>query len=154
MIPHTHFVPSIDIQLKKTATPFGRSLGLHINNRATMINKVREGLDVSVVIHLSKTMGLTEQAVAKLALITTRTLTRRKTEGKLRIDESDRLARIAMVFDEAVDMLGGDKTKASHWFTTPKKALGGASPADYVDTEMGVQEVRNLIARIRHGVFS
>ncbi len=154
MIQHAHFVPSTNTSPKTPTTPLGRSLGLRINNRTTMINKVREGLDVNVVIHLSKTMGLTEQAVAKLALITTRTLTRRKTEGKLRTDESDRLARIAMVFDEAVDMFNGDKTKASHWFTTPKKALGGASPTDYVDTEIGVQEVRNLIARIRHGVFA
>ncbi len=154
MIEHAHFVPSINTQPEKPIASLGRSLGLRINNRATMISKVREGLDVNVVIHLSKTMGLTEQAVAKLALITTRTLTRRKTEGRLRTDESDRLARIAMVFDEAVDMFDGNKTKASHWFTTPKKALGNASPTEYVDTEMGVQEVSDLIARIRHGVFS
>ena len=67
---------------------------------------------------------------------------------------TDRIARIAMLFDEAVELFEGDRARASHWFRSPRKALGGAAPIEYADTEPGAREVRDLIGRIEHGVFA
>jgi len=43
---------------------------------------------------------------------------------------------------------------AAHWLHTPKRALGGAAPIEYADTEPGVREIQDLIGRLEHGVFS
>ena len=133
---------------------FGRSLGLKAKSRDVLINKIKKGLDVSRLRHLSKEINIQEKELAKFAMIPPRTLARRKAIGRLSPDESDRIARISMLFDEAVNLFGGDRAKASSWFLSSKKALGGASPIEFSETEPGTQEVRDLIGRIEHGVFS
>lgn len=133
---------------------FGRSLGLKTRSRMGLIRAIKKGLDISKFSHLSKEINIQEKELAKFATISYRTLARRKESGRLSSDESDRVARISMLFDEAVDLFEGDKARASTWFLTPKKSLGDATPIEYAETEPGTQEVRDLIGRIEHGVFS
>ena len=68
-------------------------------------------------------------------------------------DESERLFRIASLFDRAVEVLG-DKETAKQWFKGPKRALGGQTPLQFADTEPGANEVAALLGRLEHGVFS
>jgi putative toxin-antitoxin system antitoxin component (TIGR02293 family) len=91
--------------------------------------------------------------LARVAHIATRTLSRRKKEGHLDTDESERLFRIGALFDRAAEVLGG-KEVAREWFKTPLRALGGQSPLEYADTEPGAREVEDLLGRVEHGVFS
>ena len=133
---------------------YGRSLGLRVKNRDRFIAEIQKGLKVSTFGHFSKQVDLQERELAQFAIISTRTLARRKEEGRLSADESDRLVRLSMLFDEAVDLFEGNRSLASKWFRSPKKALGGLSPIEYANTEPGTQEVRDLIGRIEHGVFS
>jgi len=132
----------------------GRSLGLKVKSREGFIRKIREGLDIKALEYFSHVIELSDRELAQYADISVRTLARRKQEGKLQADESDRVARISMLFDEAVNLFDNDEKRAAYWFRTPKKALGGASPIEYADTEPGAQEVRDLIGRIEHGVFA
>jgi putative toxin-antitoxin system antitoxin component (TIGR02293 family) len=133
---------------------FGRSLGLKVKSRKVLIREIKKGLEVSRLRHLSKEINIQERELAKFAAIPPRTLARRKEIGRLSSDESDRLTRISMLFDEAVNLFDGDRAKASSWFLSPKKALGGSSPIEFSETEPGTLEVRDLIGRIEHGVFS
>lgn len=73
-------------------------------------------------------------------------------EGRLRSDESERVVRIARLFDRTLQVLGGED-KARQWLRTPKRALAGQSPLEYADTEPGAEEVTNLLGRLEHGVF-
>ena len=98
-------------------------------------------------------MGISEQALASVTKIAVQTLTLRKKEGRLHIDESERLLRIGMLYDRAVEVLGGQEV-ARQWFVTPLTALGCVSPLDYADTEPGAREVEDLLGRIEYGVFS
>lgn len=132
----------------------GHSLGLKAKSRKVFISEIKKGLKVSQFIHLSKEINIQERELAKFASIPLRTLARRKEAGRLSSDESDRIARISMLFDETINLFEGDQAKASAWFLSPKKALGGSSPIEFSDTEPGTQEVRDLIGRIEHGVFS
>ena len=155
---HKQFIPSqTDAKPARSGrrvTHCGRSLGLRVKSREGFIRKIRAGLDVKALEYFSNIIELPDRELAQYADISARTLARRKQEGKLQADESDRVARISMLFDEAVDLFEDDEKRAAHWFRTPKKALGGASPIEYADTEPGVQEVRDLIGRIGHGVFA
>ncbi len=131
-----------------------RSLGLNLRSRAELIERIRKGLPVKALGNLARSLGLPEREVARHVGISARTLARRKTEGRFHPDESNRITRLSMLFDDVVELFEGNTTSAAHWFHTPKKALGGATPIEYADTEPGVREIQDLIGRLEHGVFS
>jgi putative toxin-antitoxin system antitoxin component (TIGR02293 family) len=57
------------------------------------------------------------------------------------------------VFDLAVQVLGSE-SEALAWFNQANRALGEEKPATVAQTEEGAQEVKHLLGRIEHGVFS
>lgn len=145
--------PSIEIKLPVTVSSYGASLGLHLKKPEMVINSIKEGLPVSAFEQLCANMDVNVSNMAGIVRIARRTLVRRKREGKLKPSESERVYRLSSLFDKAVQVLGtGDA--ASQWFKTPKKALGGKTPLEYSDTELGAREVEDLLGRLEHGVFS
>jgi len=93
-----------------------------------------------------------EQLAAKLS-ISRSTLQRRKANGRLSPDESDKVMRFARLLEHATDVFG-DIDKARAWLKHPQYGLGGAVPLDYAETEIGAREVDNLLGRIDYGVYS
>lgn len=132
---------------------YGAVLGLKWQNKDDLIRLLRRGLPVSAFETLQAEIGVSAQTLARTTHIATRTLSRRKREGHLDTDESERLFRIGALFDRAVEVLGG-KEAARKWFKTPLRALAGQSPLEYADTEPGAREVEDLLGRVEHGVFS
>lgn len=139
--------------LRSQSNPMGATVGQRFENSADMIATLKEGLPISAFEAVKEALGISEQALSEVTRIATRTLTRRKREGRLHTDESERLLRIGLLFDRAVEVLG-TREAAQQWFVTPLQALGGATPLDYADTEPGAREVEDLLGRIAHGVFS
>ncbi len=131
----------------------GSSLGLPAGNSSTLIKIVKEGLPLKNFKYLSDYMNITLSELARVLCIPDRTLARRRREGRLHADESDRLLRIGILFENAARVLGG-RDQAQQWLKTPKKALGGEIPLEYANTEIGAREVEDLLGRIEHGVFS
>lgn len=87
----------------------------------------------------------------------TRTLARRRKVGRLDSEESDRLYRVARVFERAVSVFGGDRLaveEARQWFHTPLWALGDETPLLYLQTETGAIEVDALLDRMDFGVLA
>lgn len=136
------------------APRLGRSLGLRVESREQFMVAIRKGLTFRAFDHLAQALAVSDSELAKIVSISGRTLSRRREEGHFQAEESDRLARIAMLFDEAVTLFEGDEATAATWLTTPKKALADATPLQYADTEPGAQEVRDLIGRLEYGIFS
>ena len=145
------------IKVKKNTEPnaigFQRTLGISVKHRTHMIGKIRDGLGFASFDRLAREMRLNTAEFAKAADIPESTLNRRKKDGRLHPDESDRLVRLACVFNQAVELFEGDSARAATWFRSVKKALNHTSPLDYSDTEIGTQEVTDLIGRLEHGVF-
>ncbi len=129
-------------------------LGLEEMGTAELVRRVGEGFPYEVLDHLRESVGLSTSSLAQLLSINARTLNRRKLEGRLNPDESDRVLRIARVYANALGLFGGDLDKARRWLSTPKVALGGETPLDYAQVEVGAREVLDLIGRIEHGVPS
>ena len=99
-------------------------------------------------------MGLSREEMAELVQIRPRTLDRRKKEGRLHPEESDRLLRASRVFGRAIALFEGDVEGALGWLSSPQRALGGAVPLEMARTEIGAGEVEDLIGRLEHGVFA
>lgn len=146
-------------ELKKkrpdVARGFSRALGqIAKSGRVKTIRAIKKGVAYTTFETLQEEIGVSKETLSKTVNIATRTLHRRKQEGKFRSDESERVYRVAKLFDKTLALFEGDISQARHWFSSPKKALGGKTPIEFADTELGAQEVINLIGRMEHGVFS
>jgi putative toxin-antitoxin system antitoxin component (TIGR02293 family) len=134
-------------------TDFGL-LGMDEAGTNELVRQVSAGFPYEVLESLRENTGLSMGEIARLVQINPRTLSRRKREGRLHADESDRVLRLSRVYGRTLGLFGGDLGKARHWLSTPKVALGGESPLDYASVDVGAQEVVDLIGRIEHGVPS
>ncbi len=114
--------------------------------------QVMDGLPYAPLERLQRALGLTAPQVAALLQIPPRTLSRRKSDGRLRPAESDRLLRAAVLYGKAVNLFGGDQNAAKRWFLTSMLALGGNSPFEYAKTEVGAREVERVIGRLEEGI--
>lgn len=132
----------------------GRSLGLSAKSSGELIRQVERGFSFAALRNLETRSGITVPRLAEIIGIPERTLARRKAGGRLTTDESERLLRIARVFEKAVDLFEGNGSEALDWLNSPKKALDNHVPLTYSRTELGAREVENLIGRLEYGVFS
>lgn len=125
-----------------------------VRNAEELVEQVRSGLPASAVTWMAETLDLKRDRVAERLNIPPRTLSRRlATKSRLTHDESDRALRMARVVALAKDILGTEE-KASHWLSSPNRALGGHRPFDQLDTELGVRSVEEVLHRIAYGMYS
>jgi len=129
-------------------------LGFDTTDTKALVRRLGEGFAFGSVVRLQQALGLPLDAVAGLVGIPARTIARRKLEGRLRPEESERVLRIARVFDLAAALFEHDLASANVWLREPKKALGGEAPLQFARTEVGAREVEHLIGRLEHGVLS
>jgi putative toxin-antitoxin system antitoxin component (TIGR02293 family) len=119
-----------------------------------MIQRVQKGFPYSALLRFHKASGLPVGVIAELIQLPQRTLMRRKAQGRLRPDESERLLRVSRVFEQALALFAGDVIAARRWLTTPSMELDNTPPLDFARTEVGAREVEDLIGRLEHGVFT
>ncbi len=127
--------------------------GKRPKNAAELIAVLKQGVPVSNFRGLAKAMGIAIDDLCRVTGIALRTLRRRKQDGRLTPQESERVYRVANVFNGAVTVFGGSAA-ASTWMREPLLALSGRTPLDYCGTEIGAREVEEILGRIQHGDFS
>lgn len=132
----------------------GESVGIKAGNMSSVIKKVREGLPYAAIATLGRESGISIKSIAQVVQIPLRTLARRKQAGRLAQDESERLLRLGMVYEKALDLFEGDRVATLRWLNLPAKAFAGETPLTMTQTELGAREVEDLIGRLEHGVFS
>jgi putative toxin-antitoxin system antitoxin component (TIGR02293 family) len=87
-------------------------------------------------------------------IIPARTLKHRRQRNEpLNLDESDRLARVARLYELAVKVFG-DADKARRWLSKPKERFRELSPVDMMRTELGGRQVEEMLYQIDEGMFA
>lgn len=122
-------------------------------NPANLIDMVRIGLPVSELDALQNVLDVPIDKLAPKLGISKATLHRRKAAGRLEPEESDRVVRFARLMGKAVEVFESEEA-ARGWLSSPQYGLGGETPLEYADTELGAREVQNLLGRIDHSVYS
>jgi putative toxin-antitoxin system antitoxin component (TIGR02293 family) len=117
------------------------------------IERIHAGLGFQAVRNLQKALDLPLEKMAAVLGMSRATLHRRKTQGKIDQNESERLVRYQRLLEKADDVFG-DVATARKWLTHKQPGLGGAVPLDFARTEIGAREVENLLGRIEYGVYS
>jgi putative toxin-antitoxin system antitoxin component (TIGR02293 family) len=129
-------------------------LGLKVGQTPELLKRIKEGLGYSSWESFIRNTDLRKEDAITFVQISPRTLSRRKEEGRLHPDESDRLIRAARIFALASELFDGDVDSARRWLTRAQPALGGSAPIEYASTEVGAREVEALIGRLEHGIPS
>lgn len=86
-------------------------------------------------------------------VIPARTLKHRRSHKQpLSRDESDKLARLARVFDQAVSVFGGVE-EARTWLSKPKKRFDERTPLQMLRIDVGGRMVEEMLGQIDEGMF-
>jgi putative toxin-antitoxin system antitoxin component (TIGR02293 family) len=117
-----------------------------------LITLCRYGFSSKAFDEVAAHLQVPDLRLADIIHIPKSTLTRRKREGKLSYEESERLFRIARMFALAEKALGS-KENAREWLNTPSGDFFGKMLLDYADTDIGVREVEAVLDRIADGVI-
>lgn len=131
----------------------GWSLGLKTFDAVKVAQRLKRGLPYQSLARLARNSELSPETIGKVTGIPQRTLARRKAQGKLTPHESERVYRLALIFEKTLELFEEDVVAARQWLTTPARGLANHTPLEMVETEIGAREVENLIGRLEHGVF-
>jgi putative toxin-antitoxin system antitoxin component (TIGR02293 family) len=128
-------------------------LGRSLKNQTDLQAAIRDGFPQPVVDEVMQGARLTLKELAASLDLSPRSLQRRRRYGRLARFESDRLYRLARIVALAKHFLG-DEAVATRWMKRPNRALGGDTPLNSIDTELGARAVENLLGRIAYGGVS
>ena len=129
------------------------AVGRSVRSQTDLQAAIREGLPQTVVEEVMHAANLTLKELAASLDLSPRSLQRRRREGRLARHESDRLYRLARIIALAKRYLG-DNEAATRWLKRPNRALGGSTPLELMDTELGARAVENVLGRIAYGGVS
>lgn len=122
-----------------------------VRTRQDLMDIVRKGFPYAALEQLMRAIGLSREEIETVLALPTRTLTRRKQAQHLQTVESDRLLRLARVAAHAIAALGS-VDKAALWLHRPNRGLGKNTPLFLLDTDLGTQQVDDILTRIEHGI--
>lgn len=143
--------------------PHGAVTKLYRVDPQARIAAIRQGIPASMVGELSSTMGMSKELLLGSLGLSRATISRKeKDETALSKDESERVLGVASLIGKVQTMVeeSGDPSgfNAAHWLADwlakPLPALGGATPASYMDTFEGQRLVAELLSMSQSGAYA
>ena len=131
----------------------GDILGVAAPDTDALIELLREGLPVSSFEALQVRLGWSRSALADALRIPERTLMRRYKQGRFSLEESQHLLRLARIVAQGEELFSHTH-RLGAWLREPVRGLGNKRPIDYLDTDIGAEEVEDLIMRLLHGIVT
>jgi len=125
-------------------------------NQLTLMEKlalVEKGISKESLESLKAMAGLDYDQLAQVLNVARATLINKKSPDKFNTDLSDKIMSLADIFSFGFEVFE-DQDHFRKWLQSPLQALGGKKPFDLLHSSFGREEVRNLIGRIEHGVYS
>jgi putative toxin-antitoxin system antitoxin component (TIGR02293 family) len=117
------------------------------------IERVEAGVAVETITEFVAASGVDFKDIYN-NVIPARTLKHRRSRKHcLSADESDKLARLVRVFDQAVSVFG-DPGLARNWLQKPKKRFDARTPLDMLRTDFGGRMVEEMLGQIDDGMFA
>src|SRR6478672_9755381 len=94
------------------------------------IGRIHAGLSFRAVQNLQHALDLPLEKIATFLGMSRATLHRRKTQGKIARDESEKLVRYQQLVKRAAQVFGS-AAAAREWLTHPQPGLGNAKPVEF-----------------------
>jgi putative toxin-antitoxin system antitoxin component (TIGR02293 family) len=128
-----------------------KALGRKVRSQEDLVERVRKGLPFTALSAVMEEYGISRDLMCDVLQLSSRNFLRRKEQSRLSADESDRLYRLARVLAHA-DRVFEDPDESAEWIRTPNASLGKQQPLTLLDTDIGVQQVDQVLGRIEHGI--
>lgn len=156
MMPSTNSFSILEQQLTEQAnnmdTPSGIWADIGVPKcGALLFASLNNGFDYSTVDALAM-YGVNRKELSAVTGITLSTLDRRKAEGHLNTQESDKVYGLVRLIDAAMDLFSDNKEQADTWIRQRTKGLGGRAPIEMIRTSAETESVIDYIGRIKHGI--
>ena len=126
-------------------------LGRQARAPEDLAERVREGLPFAALATVMEQYGISRDVLCDILHLSRRNFLRRKEQKRLAPDESDRLYRLARVLAHA-NRVFEDPDQSADWIHAPNASLGKQQPLTLLDTDIGVQQVDQVLGRIEHGI--
>jgi putative toxin-antitoxin system antitoxin component (TIGR02293 family) len=117
------------------------------------MDMVRVGVTKRDLERLKERTELDYDMLAHALSVTRATLINKKGKEKFNSSVSERIVSLADLYSYGYEVFE-DEERFNGWMFRPNKALGGKTPYELIDNQYGREEVRNIIGRIEHGVYS
>lgn len=127
------------------------------------IEVIRRGIPAASVGQLSKRMGVSKEHLINSLRLSRATINRKEREGTvLSSDESERvlgvetlIGMVQTMVEQSGDPAGFDAPRwVATWLAQPLPALGGATPASYMDTFEGQKLVAEILSMSQSGAYA
>jgi putative toxin-antitoxin system antitoxin component (TIGR02293 family) len=136
----------VPVSQRAHASQLGTSLRLDLEN-------VEAGVPLETVTNFISASGVELKDIYDI-VIPARTLKHRRSRRQaLSRDESDKLARLVRVFDQAVSVFGNQE-QARNWLNKPKKRFDERTPLHMLRTDLGGRMVEEMLGQIDEGMFA
>jgi putative toxin-antitoxin system antitoxin component (TIGR02293 family) len=172
-------VATDDVEINQVKTRAGSIGGLRATARARQtasdrlaifrvdpqarIEIIREGIPAKIVADLSSVMGMSKESILSSLGLNRATISRKeKVEAALSKDESEKVLGMGALINLVQTMVeqsgepeGFDAARwVSAWLAKPLPALGGKTPASYMDTFEGQKLIADLLAMSQSGAYA
>jgi putative toxin-antitoxin system antitoxin component (TIGR02293 family) len=127
------------------------AVGRNVRSPEDLAELVRKGLPFAALVAVMGDYGISRDVLCTILHLSPRNFLRRKEQRRLSPDESDRLYRLARVIAHA-NRVFEDPGESAEWIHSPNVALGKQQPLILLDTDIGVQQVDQVLGRIEHGI--
>jgi putative toxin-antitoxin system antitoxin component (TIGR02293 family) len=114
---------------------------------------IKKGISKKDLEHLKNTAALDYDQLAEALAVTRATLINKKGLEKFSSTISEKIVSLADIYSFGYEVFE-DEQKFNAWVFKPNQALGGQPPYTLLNNQFGREEIRNLIGRIAHGVYS
>ncbi len=127
--------------------------GITIRSVRDYIELSRKGLTMNQLREILKFTNISLKDLSNILSISERQLSRYDDDKILRTDISAHLIQITELYQFGYDVFE-DKQKFQEWMKSEIRALGYQKPIELLDTPFGINDVKNVIGRLEHGVYS
>ena len=154
--------PIVRIRKRTSSSNAGQFVAWHHMDVNEKINVIRLGVPARMVGDLSSFMGISKEALIDSLGLSRATINRKvQRELPLSRDESERVMGMQSLIGQVQAMIDVDSAPnfdaakwLARWLTEPLPALGGATPASYMDTVEGQKYVGNMLAMAQSGAYA
>ncbi|WP_433694206.1 type II RES/Xre toxin-antitoxin system antitoxin [Herbaspirillum seropedicae] len=114
---------------------------------------IRDGMDAIIAERVARELLQIplQTLLTGLGLPSSTILRKISRKERLSGSESDRIARVLYIREQAADVFE-DEELAAEWMRRANAALGGMTPLEVLDTQPGYDRVRDILSRIAFGV--
>ncbi len=116
------------------------------------IEIVKKGISKDQLASLKEIFDLEYSMLSKILGVTDRTLYLKKGEEVFNQSVSDRIMALAELYSYGYRLFKS-RGLFHHWIKSTNRALGDVAPVSLLDTQVGMQEVKNELHRKESGIF-